>query len=237
MSDREIISRAEAKSLGLTRYYTGVECKNGHVAERMERTRSCLECHAHSQRARREANAEKVREQELRYRESSREKRSAGQRQYYHANKEKVRQYRANNAERLKEYDRQYQVANAERKREYRQAHHEKISERNRQWREANPHKCRAVVRSRQARKLQATPGWFDKAAVEAIYHEAAFLSVITGIEHQVDHIIPLKGKNVCGLHVQNNLMAIPREWNASKSAKLIDDHDEWLLSQMLRAA
>jgi hypothetical protein len=42
----EIISRAEAKAAGLTRYFTGVECGRGHAAERYTSTRACVECSA-----------------------------------------------------------------------------------------------------------------------------------------------------------------------------------------------
>ena len=41
---KEIISRSEAKALGLKEYYTGKPCKHGHIAERYVSTRQCVEC-------------------------------------------------------------------------------------------------------------------------------------------------------------------------------------------------
>lgn len=79
----------------------------------------------------------------------------------------------------------------------------------------------RAVVRSykakRRAKERQATPAWLTEAhleAIKAIYIEAERLSNETGIPYQVDHIVPLSGKTVSGLHVPWNLRAIPAPEN-----------------------
>lgn len=76
----------------------------------------------------------------------------------------------------------------------------------------------------RRAQKLQATPKWADLKAIDAIYAEAARLTVETGIQHEVDHIVPLQGKTVCGLHVDWNLQILTRAANRSKSNKLAED-------------
>jgi len=46
-------------------------------------------------------------------------------------------------------------------------------------------------------------------------------MSKITGIQYHVDHIIPLQGENVCGLHIAANLRVIPARDNLAKSNKL----------------
>ncbi|MCI3946908.1 HNH endonuclease [Pseudomonas syringae] len=69
-----------------------------------------------------------------------------------------------------------------------------------------------------------ATPDWADYAAIEAFYVEARRLSVAMGVKHEVDHIIPLQGKNVCGLHVSWNLRVITKTANMSKHAAFGDD-------------
>jgi hypothetical protein len=61
---RNIISRDEARAVGLKRYFTGKPCKYGHVAERWVANHECVECY----RARRDANLERAREiDRLRY--------------------------------------------------------------------------------------------------------------------------------------------------------------------------
>ena len=72
----------------------------------------------------------------------------------------------------------------------------------------------------RRACKMQRTPAWADHAAIASVYAEAARLTRKTGIQHHVDHIIPLQGKTVSGLHVANNLRAIPAADNLKKHNK-----------------
>ena len=82
--------------------------------------------------------------------------------------------------------------------------------------------KAEYVARSikRQARVKRATPSWADLEAIKKIYIKRQDVSDGTGIEHHVDHIVPLLGKNVCGLHVPWNLQVIPAADNLSKSNK-----------------
>lgn len=63
-----------------------------------------------------------------------------------------------------------------------------------------------------------AMPAWVDRVAMEAIYAEAVRISRETGIPHEVDHIFPLQGKTVCGLHVETNLRVVTRSVNRAKS-------------------
>lgn len=63
-------------------------------------------------------------------------------------------------------------------------------------------------------------PMWADKEKINKIYKEAKELTKTTGIIYEVDHIIPLQGKNVCGLHTENNLQIITRSKNRKKSNK-----------------
>lgn len=87
-------------------------------------------------------------------------------------------------------------------------------------YRKNNPHKHCATQSKRRSIKLQRTPKWLthiDYIAIEQFYIEAAKLTKETGIKHEVDHIIPLQGKTVSGLHVPNNLQILVKSENASK--------------------
>ena len=71
-----------------------------------------------------------------------------------------------------------------------------------------------------RAQKLSATPKWLTKAQWEEmyrVYKVANKVSLTTGKPHEVDHIIPLQGENVCGLHVPWNLAILPASINRSK--------------------
>lgn len=69
----------------------------------------------------------------------------------------------------------------------------------------------------RRAFKISATPNWISKSSFKEIYRKARQVSRETGIEHQVDHIIPLNHRLVCGLHVPWNLQVLTRAENARK--------------------
>lgn len=69
----------------------------------------------------------------------------------------------------------------------------------------------------RRTAKLQRTPTWADKDAIQAIYAEADRMTRAIGIPHHVDHEIPLQGKLVSGLHVHNNLQILTGSENSKK--------------------
>ena len=103
---------------------------------------------------------------------------------------------------------------------------------RTRKWNAANPERKRqmdlefaeknkALVTSYKAKRRatlrQAMPSWLTQdqiLQIRAIYAEAKRLSDETGVPHDVDHIVPLAGKIVSGLHVPWNLRAIPKTEN-----------------------
>ncbi|HKJ63551.1 MAG TPA: zinc ribbon domain-containing protein [Hyphomicrobiales bacterium] len=82
-------------------------------------------------------------------------------------------------------------------------------------------HHARTKLREKHIR--QATPPWADLPAIADVYRRAAVLAETTGIPHDVDHIVPLRGKSVCGLHVHWNLRPLPASDNRSKG-----NSEEW---------
>lgn len=86
-------------------------------------------------------------------------------------------------------------------------------SERGRRWRQANKDKTRLKSANERATRLRRIPQWADKEAIKQFY-----LACPEGMH--VDHIIPLKGKNVSGLHIAKNLQYLLANENISKSNK-----------------
>lgn len=73
-----------------------------------------------------------------------------------------------------------------------------------------NPGPGRANAAARRAHKIRATPSWADQKKIYAFYE-----SCPEG--YHVDHVVPLRGRNVCGLHVIDNLQYLPAAENLSK--------------------
>jgi len=88
--------------------------------------------------------------------------------------------------------------------------------------RKCKTHNVEARVKTakRRADEIKACPPWADKKAIREIYAECVELSNTTGVKYEVDHIVPLRGVNVCGLHIAANLQAIPATENRKKSNK-----------------
>lgn len=83
-----------------------------------------------------------------------------------------------------------------------------------------NPKRKLVDYYRRQERTARATPKWVKKSDFLKIYNEAEKRTKITGIPHEVDHIIPLVHKNICGLNVPSNLQILTRTQNRKKANK-----------------
>ena len=98
-------------------------------------------------------------------------------------------------------------------------------SKRNKKWVRENKGLSQAKSRLKEIRKMSGNrvPHWLtesDLLAMKCIYQVAAMRNVNSDIRWSVDHIIPLNGKTVCGLHVPSNLQVIPLSENLSKRNK-----------------
>ena len=72
----------------------------------------------------------------------------------------------------------------------------------------------------RRVLKLQALPSWANTEKIKQVYIDRINKELVTGKKYHVDHIVPLQGKNVCGLHVEHNLQILPAAENIKKSNK-----------------
>lgn len=125
--------------------------------------------------------------------------------------REAAKEYSARNYERRKGYYKEWCGKNPG-----------KLSVINRAWQARNPEKMLAIKSTRRARKLNATPSWLTeqhKLEIEQKYTLAIIHEQVTGFKWHVDHIVPLRGKKVCGLHVPWNLQVIPAKENLKKHA------------------
>lgn len=133
------------------------------------------------------------------------------------------KKYRETIREQHKNYMKKWHVENAIHVKQYRAIYNEANKEKNTAYRVANKHRYNAKTRQRQAAKLQRTPRWLTKDdlwLMEQAYELAALRSKMFGFHWEVDHIIPLQGRTVSGLHVPTNLQVIPMTVNRSKSFK-----------------
>lgn len=76
-----------------------------------------------------------------------------------------------------------------------------------------------------RAKKQNKYPEWADKEEIRKFYVQAVLMEKETGISYDVDHIIPLNGENVSGLHVHTNLQIVTRRENVKKRNKFTDDN------------
>jgi hypothetical protein len=90
----------------------------------------------------------------------------------------------------------------------------------NKKWRDKNKPLINYHTMLRTASKLQATPKWANNFYILEAYKLSKLRGNITGIKWHVDHIVPLRSKLVCGLHVEHNLQVIPASVNQRKSNK-----------------
>jgi hypothetical protein len=91
-------------------------------------------------------------------------------------------------------------------------------------WKKENLGKVCGYAKKRYAAMTRATPAWANEFFMAEAYSIAKLRTDKTGIQWSVDHIIPIFGETVCGLHVENNLQVIPLSENCRKGTKLMVD-------------
>ena len=186
-------TRSEAKETGNKYYFTGQPCKHGHIAPRKTKG-ACTECLKVEWAQANVTRADYFAE----YNKSAAGKEA--KRDYYAKNKpDVIARAQARTVEQKNAYKKKYK--------------------------EANPDLYKELVSVRRRRFRDATPLWLSaeqKLEIRFHYRLAIALSRSTKIPHAVDHIIPLQGEDVCGLHVPWNMEVITQEENLKKSNKLL---------------
>lgn len=222
-------SLAEARKAGSNIYYTGVHCKNSHLTYRYVADRICSACvmakvaklstvgggNARRWAAKTKEQLSVIYEKRKKYYEKTKEKIKEEKRKSY----EKLKQdpvWLENKRRKTKEYrekfGRKKDVSNPEVKKRYKQTLNGKT-------------KARANDAKRRAELLRRTPSWLteeDFWMIEQSYELAQLRSKLFGFAWHVDHIIPLQGKTVSGLHVPQNLQVIPWIDNVKKANRYL---------------
>jgi hypothetical protein len=123
----------------------------------------------------------------------------------------------AANKERMSVYNAMY----------YRKHYRVKRLAQSKQWAQDNPGMANANKKAYKAAKINACPPWVQDDdnltwMMAQVYELAALRSEMFGFSWHVDHIVPLRGERVSGLHVPWNLQVIPGVDNMSKSNKFV---------------
>jgi hypothetical protein len=175
------------------------------------------------------ANAEKLKAQQRQYRIDDPEKIRQQSKALREKNKEKIRlekqalYYR--DVEKTRARKREVYHKNIERINELRRAGKKPIPEDRKQRHLAklrdsykqNPYKAYAKSAARRVAQINSIPAWANKFFISEIYELAALRTKMLGIKFEVDHIVPVKSKRVCGLHVENNLQILTKLENRAK--------------------
>lgn len=198
----------------------------------------------------REANKDKNKESRRQWKINNYEKYKQSREKWAKENQEKIKQkninYRKRNPEKIKQSQERWLKNNKEkdslRRKSYRKKNEEKISQRikkwnednkirntenKRRWAKNNKHKGAMYTSQRRARLIRATPKWLTQEQLYEIEEWYIICKEIQWLSEEpleVDHIIPLQGKNVCGFHHPDNLRIIPRAKNRQKSNKLLKE-------------
>lgn len=199
------VSREQAITAGVGLYWRGKPCALGHVAPFQVSNYTCTEC---------------ARLKQLNgYRSLSpteRKERNSGE---YAKNRDSIRECQRHY------YQTKGKTAAIARASDWAISNPEKVRASKRSYKCRNPAVYLALDAARRARKAKAMPKWADKDAIRGVYQAAREATQLTGVLHAVDHIIPLFGRRVCGLHVHTNLQVLTFSENCIKSNKFIEVH------------
>lgn len=129
---------------------------------------------------------------------------------YIHSNGKPRKQCKSCHTKRGREWAKKNKEHLAAKNREYVSKNRELARKRSQDWRKRNLAYDAFRARTYKARKLKAIPSWANLEKIQDIYKNCPK-------GYHVDHIVPLKGVIVSGLHVENNLQYLPALENIRK--------------------
>jgi hypothetical protein len=153
---------------------------------------------------------------------------------WYRRNPDKARASLRASRKKNREKRKAYLDANRERNRAYQCDYYRQVTRKNKPrspLRRPLSRETRALLERarrannwarRKATKLRACPTWVDRDQLRGIYVAAQILRA-QGHDVHVDHIIPLRGETVSGLHVPWNLQILPARENLRKGNRHAD--------------
>jgi 5-methylcytosine-specific restriction endonuclease McrA len=158
------------------------------------------------------ANPDARRAYAAKYRKDKKEQIAAYQRRYLEKNPDRrTASVAASNASEMTK----------QKKAEYRERNRDALRAAGRAYVSANRAKSNEALARYRAAKKMAIPLWADAAAIKAIYAQAREKTEKCGVQHHVDHIIPLVSDEVCGLHVAQNLQVLLGRENQRKGNRI----------------
>ncbi len=173
--------------------YKCKDCDNKRHADHRIKNKNEISIRCHNYYLK---NIKLIKKQHKNYRNKNNKKIKEYSKLYFKNNKEKIYRYIENNIEKIREL-----------RKEYRKKNINKITKYLKLYYKQNRKKYLAHSNKYKISKINRTPEWSDLKEIERIYNNCP-----NG--YHVDHIIPLQGKNVSGLHVPQNLQYLTRSEN-----------------------
>jgi hypothetical protein len=204
-------ARDAARAAGVSIFNVGQACKRGHLNGRYVSDGCCVGCRQDRYRKNGDAISESGK---IAYRENK------------EIFSERHKAYREKNKDYLTEKDRAYREANKE-----------VLADKRKKLYETEPERLKIINSRARAKRNKRLMNWGEEQNVSIQVRERELYSMADQLardiasEYEVDHMYPLLGKLVCGLHVAGNLQLIPRTLNAQKRNKFVlTEPHEWML-------